>query len=176
MPYYLIVDLASMGPQGSGGGAEAELLTLEGEDGAILPVFTSEDRFWAFVDEYFAEDASFRPSTFPMDPFRLAEIIEPLVGASELGFLVFDPAAVSVGQWSSAEKATPVAHYCRFMSEIRPELIRLIGEGNARLGTAPPESSAYKEVMEWYRPKIERLAKSVGARVDEWWDEHGDQE
>jgi hypothetical protein len=34
------------------------------------------------------------------------------------------------------------------------------------------ETAAEREAMEWLRPRIERLAESVVARVDEWWESH----
>jgi hypothetical protein len=97
MPYYPIGDLASTAPKDSGGGYETDLLTLGGEDGSILPVFTSMNRFWAFVDVYLAGDDSVQPSTFPMDPFRLAEVMESLAEKDELSFLIFNPTALSPG-------------------------------------------------------------------------------
>jgi hypothetical protein len=175
VPYYTVIDLQSMEPREprGNGGARAEVLMLRGEDGDVFPVFTSLARFWAFVDEYFVGDDLVEPSTFPMDPFRLAEMIEQSGGTGGFCFLVFDPIAVSAGQWSSMKKPIPVAHYCRFISEIRPGIQQLTRECIARFGTPPPGSAAYEEAMEWYRPQIEGLADSVGARVNEWWDKHG---
>jgi hypothetical protein len=111
VPYYPIIDLASRRPQASNEGVVAEMLTLGDEDEDVLPVLTSLARFWAFVDEYFAADDLLQPSTFPMDPFRLAEMIEPLGETSELSLLVLDPIAVSAGQWRSVNQPRPVAHY-----------------------------------------------------------------
>jgi hypothetical protein len=174
VPYYMPIDLQSMEPQESRGDgkAKAEVLTLRGEDEALLPVFSSLPRFWAFVDEYFAQDDLVQPSTFPMDPFRLAEMIEQSGETREFDFLVFNPIAVSAGQWRSVKKPIPVAHYCRFMSELRPGAQQLAREFIARFGTPPPGSAAYEEAIEWYRPQIEGLSDSVAARVDEWWDRH----
>ncbi len=174
MPYFPIVDLASIGPQNPIGGVKAEILTLGGEDEAILPVFTSVGLFWAFVDEYFAEDDLLRPSTFPMDPFRLAEMLEPSGGTRGLSFLVFNPIAVSAGQWRSMKKPIPVEHFCHFMSKIRPGIQQVVRESEARFGPAPPGSAAYKEAMQWSIPQVERLSDNIGAQVDEWWDRPGD--
>lgn len=173
MPYYPIVDLATMEPRNPGGGCETELVTLRGEDEFVFPVFTSEARFWAFSDKYFAEDDPVRPSTFPMTPFRLAEMFGPLGDAGELGSMVFNPIAVSEGQWRSAKEPIPVAHFCRFITEIRPGIRRLNQESVARFGSAAPGSAAHEEAMDWLRPLIERLSESAGARVDEWWERHG---
>lgn len=125
MPYYPIVDMASIGPRSAGGGAGAELVTLRGDDEVVLPLFTSDTRFWAFVDRYFAEDDPLRLSTVSLDPLRLAEMIEPLGEAGALGSLIFNPIAVSQGQSRSAKEPIPVAHFCRFIAEIRPEIQRL---------------------------------------------------
>jgi hypothetical protein len=168
--YYPIGDLASMGPKDSGGGYETNLLTLGGEDEAFLPVFPSINRFWAFVHVYLAGDDSLEPSTFPMDPFELAEKIEPSIETGELGFLIFNPTTVSPGQWSIEREPIPIAHYCSFVSEIRPGIRQAVREAEARFGTAAPGSAAGKEAMEWLRPRIERLAESAGAQVDERWD------
>jgi hypothetical protein len=176
VPLYPIGNLISTSPKDSGGGYETDLLTLGGEDGFILPVFTSINRFWAFVDVYLAGDDSIQPSTFPMDPFELAEKIERLEGAGELGFLVFNPTAVTSGQWSSVNDPIPVARYCRFMSEIRPGIQQAVRESVARFGSATPGSAAHKVAMEWLGPRIEWLAKSAGARVDEWWQRPGARE
>jgi hypothetical protein len=94
-------------------------------------------------------------------------------GAGELGFLVFDPTAVSPEQWSIEREPIPITRYCRFVSEIRPGIRQAVRECEARFGTAAPGSAAGKEAMKWLRPRIERLAKSAGARVDEWWERHG---
>jgi hypothetical protein len=176
MPYYPIGDLASTAPKDSGGGYETDLLTLGGEDGFILPVFTSMNRFWAFVDVYLAGDDSIQPSTFPMDPFRLAEVMESLAEKGELSFLIFNTTALSPGVWSIESDPIPVAHYCRFMSEIRPGIRQAVRESEARFGPAAPGFAADQEAMEWLRPRIEALAESAGARVDEWWESHGARE
>lgn len=170
MPYYPIGDLASTAPKDSGGGYEADLLTLGGEDGFILPVFTEVNRFWAFVDVYLAGDDSIRPSTFPMDPFELAEKIEPSIETGELGFLVFNPTAISPGQWKTERDPIPVAHYCRFMSDIRPEIQQAVRESMDRFGVATLGPAANPEAAEWLRHRIERLTESTVARVDEWWE------
>lgn len=174
MPYYLPVNLRSMEPRESKGSGKAtgELIMLGGEGEAVLPVFTSLARFWAFVDEYFAGDDSVRPSPFRMDPFKLAEVAEQVGAPGGFGFLVFNPTAVSAGQWNCVKKPIPVAHYCRFMSEIRPGIQEVVRESIARFGTAPPGFAADKEAMEWCRPRIEELSENAGARVDEWWDRH----
>ena len=170
MSFYPIIDLASTEPEDFGGGYKTEFVTLESEDEAVLPMFTSVKRCKAFVDDYFARDDSIRPSTFPMDVFRLAEMIEPAIETGELGFLVFDPTAVSPGQWSIERDPILIAHYCRFASEIRPGIRQAVREAEARFGAAAPGSAAEKEAMEWLRPRIERLADTSGARVDEWWE------
>jgi hypothetical protein len=122
------------------------------------------------VDDYFARDDSSRPSKFPMDPFRLAEMVEPSIETDGLGFLLFDPKAVAPGDCRSARETIPVAHDCRFMSEISPRVDQAGQEYEARFGAAAPGSAADKEAMEWLRPRIERLANSAGMRVDEWWE------
>lgn len=169
MPYYPIVDLASMEPEDSGGGYKTKFITLRGEAGAILPVFSSLNRFWAFADDYLTGDDSIEPSTFPIDPFRLAEKIEPSIEKGQQGFLVFNPTAVSPGLYSIEREPIPIAHYCRLVSEIRPGFRQAVREYEARFGVAAPGSAAEKEAMEWLRPRIERLADSAGARVNEWW-------
>jgi hypothetical protein len=176
VPYYPIIDWATMGPQNPGGGSVAEFVTLRGEDPLVFPVFTSMARFWAFADKYFAEDDPVWPSTFPMTPFRLAEMIEALGEAGAPSSLVFNPTAVSEGQWRSAKEPIPGAHFCRFITEIRPEVRRLNQEAIARFGVAPPGSPAYEEAMDWLWPEIGRMSESAGARVDEWWDRHGSRE
>jgi hypothetical protein len=117
MPFYPIGNLASTAPKDSGRGYDTDLLMLGSEEGFILPVFTSVNRFWAFVDEYLAGDDSIQPSTFPMDWFWLAEVVESLAKDGDLGFLVFNPTAVSPGQWSVEGDPIPAAHYCRFVRE-----------------------------------------------------------
>jgi hypothetical protein len=170
VPLFPIIDLASMEPEDAGGGYKTEFMTLGGEDESILPVFTSMNRFWAFADDYLTGDDSIESSTFPIDPFRLAEIIEPWMEMGELGFLVFNPTAVSPGKFSSAREPIPAAHYCRFVGEIRPEIRRAARQAEAKFGPAIPGSAAEKKAMEWLGPRLEGLADSAGARVDEWWE------
>jgi hypothetical protein len=75
VPLFPIIDWASVEPEDSGRGYKTEFVALEGEAGDILPVFTSANRCKAFVDDYFACDDITQPSTFPMDVFRLAEMM-----------------------------------------------------------------------------------------------------
>ncbi len=170
MPIYPIIDMASMVPEDSGEGYKTEFVALEIEAGTVLPVFTSANRCKAFVDDYFARDDITRPSTFPMDVFRLAETIEPWIKTGGLGFLLFDPTVVSPGKLRIAREPIPAAHYCRFASEIRPGIRQAVREYEARFGPAAPGSAAEKVAMERLRPRLERLADSAGARVDEWWE------
>jgi hypothetical protein len=158
MPYYPIVDLASMEPEDSGGGYKTNLLTLGGEAGTILPVFTSINRFWAFVDVYLAGDDSLEPSTFPIDPFRLAEKIEPSIETGELGFLVFNPTAVSPGQWSIERKPIPKAHYCRCAMKA-PEIRLYEGDRSARSLSEPLLSALAPRRLAVSRPRTWRLEK-----------------
>ena len=158
MPFYAVLDHLSMELQESGK-TQADLLILRSEDGDHLPVFTSMALFCEFVDDYFDGDDSMEPSPFPMDPFYLAEVMASLAEKDELGFLIFNP--------------TALAHFCRFTREIRPEIQQAVRESEARFGTAAPGSAAGKEAMKRLRPRIERLADSAGARVDEWSERHG---
>jgi len=176
MPYYPLIDLASMEPEDSGGGYKTNLLTLGGEDGFILPVFSSMNRFWAFADDYLTGDESIEPSTFPIDPFRLAEMIEPWMEKGELRFLVVNPTAVSRGQWSIEREPIPIAHYCRLVSEIRPGFRQAVREAEARFGAGATGSAVHSEAKEWLKPRIERLIDSAVPIVDEWWRGHGARE
>jgi hypothetical protein len=169
VPYYPIIDLTSMEPQDSEGGAEAEVLVLGGEDKVVLPVFTSLDRFWAFVDKHYAGDDSVRPSTFPMDPFRLAEMVGAMQLAGGLDALVFNPFVVSAEEWSSAIKPIPIAHYSRFIAEIRPGIEQLAQEAEARFGHLP-DSQSFNESIEWAKPRVHEVADNAGARMEEWQD------
>jgi hypothetical protein len=172
VPFYAVLDHLSMEPQESGK-TQADLLILRSEDGDHLPMFTSMALFCEFVDDYFDGDDSIEPSPFPMDPFYLAEVMASLAENDELGFLIFNPTAHSAGVWSIERDPIPVAHYCRFASEIRPGIQQAVREYVARFGTATPGSAADKEAMEWLRPRIERLTESAGTGVDEWWERHG---
>lgn len=170
MSIYPIIDMASMNLEDSGGGYKTEFVALKGEAGDVLPVFTSVDRCKAFVNDFFARDDPTQPSTFPMDVFLLAEMIEPWMEAGGLGFLLFDPMVVSPGKCGSAREPIPAAHFCRFISEIRPEIEQTARETEARFGAHVPESVAEKEALRWVMPRLERLADSAGAMVDEWWE------
>jgi hypothetical protein len=166
VPYFAIVDLNSIGPQDSRGNASAEVLTLRGENGEVLPVFTSLNRFWDFVDKWYAADDPVHPTTFPMDPFRLAEMIEP---PNEEGVeaLVFDPVLVSDGNWRSAAKPIPVADYCRFIKEIRPGINKLAKEAAAKFGHLP-DPKAKKDAIDWIKSQAEEVGDNAGARIAEW--------
>jgi hypothetical protein len=170
VPLFPIIDMASMKPESSGGGYKTEFVGLEGEAGGVLPGFTSANRCKCFVDGYFARDGITQPSTFPMDVFRLAAMIEPWIETGGLGFLVFDPLALSPGKWSSPREPIPAAHYCRFVSEIGPGIDQTVRESEARFGTHVPGSVSEKEAMRRLMPRLERLADSAGVRVDEWWE------
>ena len=173
VPYYPIIDLATMGPRDADGLSKAEMVTLRVEDEVYLPMFTSVARFWAFVDKYFAEDDRVQPTTIPIDPFSLAEMMDAVKGTAARDSLIFNPMAVCAGQWRSVIEPIPVARYCRFMSEIRPGIRQIVRESTARFGSAPPGTPAFAQALECYRPRIEALSDSVGARVDEWWARQG---
>ena len=169
MPYYPIINLASIEPQATEGGAEAEVLVLGREDKVFLPVFTSLDRFWAFVDEHYAGDDSVRPSSIPMDPFRLAEMVGAMDQAGGLDALVFNPVVVSAEELRSEADPIPVAEYCRFIAEIRPDLEKLAQEAEAEFGHLP-DSESFKKSLEWMEPDIQEVVDNARARIEEWQD------
>ena len=166
MPYYPIMDLSSMKKR-EGGGGELDLLLLRREDGPILPVFTSLNRFWAFVDKYYARDDSVRPTTVPMDPFKLAGMVRSIGGETVLKALVFDPIALTGGKWRSAVKPAPISTYLRFMSEIRPEVEKLAKETEEKFGHLP-DPVAFDDSLRWSKPLLDEVADNAGARVEEW--------
>jgi hypothetical protein len=169
VPYYPIINLASIEPQDSEGGAKAQLLYLRSEDEFILPVFTSLDRFWAFVDKYYAEDDSVQPSTFPVTPFRLAEMIGLMSQGGEQHTLIFNPVVVSAKEWRSTVKPIPAAEYCRFMTEISPDLEKLNREAEAKFCHLP-DSEARKKSLEWVGTHIQEVVDNARARIEEWQD------
>jgi hypothetical protein len=87
-----------------------------------------------------------------------------------LGFLLFNPTVISPGKCGSAREPIPAAHYCCFAREIRPGVRQAVREYEARFGLPSPGSAAEKEALRWVMPRLERLADSAGARVDEWWE------
>jgi len=169
VPYYPIVNLASIEPQATEGGATAEMVTLGSEDEVTLPVFTSLDRFWAFVDKYYAGDDSVQPSTLPLTPFRLAEMIGPTSQGGKLDALIFNPVLVSAGElWSEVDPIT-VGEYCRLLAEVRPDLEKLAQETEAKFCHLP-DSEASKKCLEWMDPHIQEAVDNARARMAEWQD------
>ncbi len=166
MPYFPIVDLNSIGPLDPEGKAVANILTIEDDDREVLPVFTSIDRFWAFADKRFAGDDFVRPSTYPIDPFRLADMLREL-RETGLDAVVFNPIALSGNEWRSAVKPIPVANYCRFASEIRPGIAKLAKEAEARFGHLPVQE-ALREAMKRNQLRIEEVVRNTAARIAEW--------
>ena len=167
MPYFVIVDLNSIGPQDSEGNASAEVLALRDKNGEVLPVFTSLNRFWAFVDKWYAGDDSVHPTTFPMDPFELAEMVGPMGESGLFDTLLFNPVAVSARKWKYKTKPIPLTHYCRFISEIRPGIEKVVQDGEVKFGDlSAPET--HLKVLRWSMPRLEELARNAGARVEEW--------
>lgn len=169
MPYYPIINRASIEPQDSEGGGTAEMMTLGSEDEVILPVFTSLDRFWAFVDKYYAGDDSVQPSTLPLTPFRLAEMVEPMSQGGKLDALILNPVMVSAGELWSAVDPIMVGEYCHFIAEIRPDLEKLAQEAEAKFCHLP-DSEASKKSLEWMDPHIQEAVDNARARMAEWQD------
>jgi hypothetical protein len=169
VPYYPIINLASIEPHATEGGATAEMVTLGSEDEVILPVFTSLDRFWAFVDTYYAGDESVQPSTFPVTPFTLAEMVGPTSQGVEIDALIFNPVMVPAGELRSEADPIPVAEYCRFIVEIRPDLEKLAQEAEAEFGHLP-DSESFKKSLEWMEPDIQEVVDNARARIEEWQD------
>lgn len=143
MSFYVVTDLNSFGPADSEGKRMAKLHTLEYEDRTILPVFTFEASFWAYVDARYAGDDSARPAPVPMDPFRLAEVVASIAQTEGLDALVFNPGPNGEGT------LVPVAEYGDFMEEVRPRLENAVREGRERFGDPPPGSEAFKERHDW---------------------------
>jgi hypothetical protein len=119
------------------------------------------------VDKWYAGDDSVHPTTFPIDPFRLAEIIKAPGEAGQIDAVVFNPFVVSSGEWRSAVEPIPVSNYCRFMAEIRPETERLAKETETKFGHLS-DPKTRKEAMEWVTPLAEDIADNARARIAEW--------
>ena len=162
MAFYTMMDAASLEELPDGTGKIGLPMLSDGEGKEVMPVFTSEERFWAYVDEKGVEDG-IRLFPMPWDVFELARWLKPLGESGQIERLVLDPFVVGE-DWGSPGSVGSVKEVCLFLEKFHPKAQRLTREGLARFGNAP---EAAEKIMEWAKPSIREQAGNLRAVVRE---------
>src|ERR687897_2070300 len=97
------------------GGLRSQVLTLQ--EGTVVAVFTSVELARDFAETFYAEEDPITPVVTSMDAFKLANSVDL---AEEVGVreVVFDPEAISVGQWTDPQAIMPLSYFRRFIAEL----------------------------------------------------------
>ena len=170
--YYTMTD-KNREKRAPSGGLRSPVLTLQ--EGTVQPVFTSVESARDFAETFYDEKDPIRPEIGPMDAFKLAHMVDV---AEEVGVreLVFDPEAISVGQWMDPQVIMPMSYYRRFVADLDSGLEKLFAEACMALGYGPEgpplelpwvtEEKAW--VMDWCWSRVEGVAEDARARASEW--------
>ena len=172
-PEYYIVVHRTIEKGAPAGGLRSTVLTLQ--EGTVRAVFTSVELARDFAETFYAEEDSVTPVVTSMDAFKLANSVDlsEEVGVREL---VFDPEAISIGQWTDPQVIMPLSYYRRFVAELDSGLEKLLAKACMALGYGPegPPSGIpwVKEerawVEDWCWSRVEEVAEDARARASEW--------
>ena len=129
-------------------GEELPGLLVLGEQGQVLPVFSSAGTFLNFVKALYPEQEE-SLAACPLGPtfFEVAETIRPAAEAGEIERLVFDPVADCAGRWSDQALEWPARSFCAFLEAIRPLVIRMAGGGTTPLDEKQPHPEQVRQAL-----------------------------
>ena len=100
MALYLVLDALSIEDLPDGSAAFGMQRLRDAEGNPVVPVFTSEERYWNFIGECEFDEDELRPFPMPFDIFELGEWLRPLGEAEEKHLVAVDPFAAG-DDWES---------------------------------------------------------------------------
>ena len=163
MAWYVIFDALSIANLPSGGGKVGLQRLRDGKGTAVVPLFTSEERYRNFIEGCEFDGTSMKPFPMPFDIFKLGELLRPLGQAEERHLVAVDPFIVG-DDWESLGRLCSVEELCLFLEKFHPVARKLAGEGLAEFGNAPEEA---ERIMRWMQPQLDEKVGDVQAIVRE---------
>lgn len=146
----------------------------------VLPVFTSEEPFYDFVNAYVPEGGPVRPVAFSLDPLKLANIVSQLQAKGGLESLVFNPSAVRDGRWGEPQIPIPARAYLRFISELIFCAGETFAEAKAKLADLFSGPEGRERLLAWCATQEGAVIANARAWHEEWviedhpWDDEPD--
>ena len=136
-------------------GEELPGLLVLGEQGQVLPVFSSFNAFLSFVRALYPEQEE-GLAACPLGPtfFEVAEATRPTAEAGEIERLVFDPVADCAGRWSDQALEWPARSFCAFLEAIRPLVIRMAGGRTTQLDKKQPHPEQVRRALRGFMKQL----------------------
>ncbi len=135
----------------------------------VLPVFTSPQSLWEFVQAWHSEQNPIRATPLEVDPITLATMAEEFEATAGLKWLIFDPRISSRGWWILPKDPISASSYCREIVELARGVKKMFAEGRATLAdecSSPEELN--KIVAVWVALQAEKVDADARARAKEW--------
>ncbi len=146
------------------GGVSIDMPRLrDGNGTAVIPLFTSEERFWNFAEECDFEGNSIQPLPMTFDIFELGMRLRSWGEAEEEHLVTVDPFMVGE-DWETLARLCSVEEFCLFLEKFHPVAQGLAEGGLAKFGDAPEEA---ERIMGWMQPQIDEKVGDVHAVVRE---------
>ncbi len=124
----------------------------------VLPVFTSPQSLWEFVQAWHSEQNPIRATPLEVDPITLATMAEEFEATAGLKWLVFDPRISSRGWWILPQDPVSVNVYCRYILELALATKELFAEGRARFADECSSTEELdKMVRSWVALQVDKL-------------------
>jgi hypothetical protein len=163
MAWYVMFDALSIEDLPSGGGNVGMQRLRDSRGTAVVPLFTTEERYWNFIEECEFDGTSMKPFPMPFDIFRLGELLRPLAESEERHLVAVDPFVVGE-DWESLARLCSVEEFCLFLKKFHPVAKGLAEEGLAEFGDAPEQA---EKIMNWMQPQLNEKVGDVLAVVRE---------
>lgn len=163
MAWYVVFDALTIKDLPSGGGSVRIHTLRDGKGTAVVPLFTSEERYWNFIEEYEFDGTSMKLFPMPFDIFRLGELLRQLGESEERHLVAVDPFVVG-DDWETLARLCSVEEFCLFLEKFHPVARGLVEQGLAKFGDAPEEA---ERIMGWMQPQLNEKVGDVHAVVRE---------
>lgn len=164
MAWYVVLDALSI-EDDPGGGGRVGFPMLEDDSGnAVVPLFTSEERYWDFARECQFEEDLTKPFPMPFDIFKLGELLKPLSEGEEVRLTALDPFVVG-DSWESLARPCSLKEFCLFLEKFHPVAQGLVRDGVSKFGSTPEDAA---RIMSWAEPLLAKKAGDVLSIVREY--------
>ncbi len=163
MAWYVVFDALSIEDLPSGGGNVGMHRLRDGNGTAVIPLFTSEERFWNFAEERDFGGDPIQPLPIPFDIFELGKWLRSWGEAEEKHLVTVDPFMVGA-DWKTLARLFSMEEFCQFLEKFHPVAQGLAEEGLANFGNDPEEA---EKIMGWMQPQLNEKVGDVLAVVRE---------
>ena len=163
MAWYLMLDALSIEDLPSGSASVGIQILKDGSGNAVVPVFTSEERYWDLADECEFEGDPVKPFPMPFDIFVLGELLRPLGESEGTQLVAVDPFVVE-DDWESLARLCSVEEFCFFLEKLHPVARGWAQEGLTKFGDDPKEA---ERILDWVKPHMPEKLGDIQAVVRE---------